>query len=356
MRQIRLLLLPIAWLYWCGVRIRNILFDAGILKGFSPDIPTICVGNLAVGGTGKTPMTAYLSSLLHGNFNVAVLSRGYKRKTKGFNIVSTESTVHEVGDEPLLLKLRQPSAIVAVDEDRMNGMVELFYAYPELDAIILDDAFQHRWIKPGLNLLLTEYENLYTHDFPLPAGRLRDSLSERKRANLIIVTKCPENLTADRCREISAELKPNPTQIIYFTSMEYGMPQPVFSESAGKLKLTNMQPVFAMTGIANPKPFVDYLQKHTALLAAKAFADHHYYSEDEIEAIFTELARSTSQAVVVTTEKDAVRLLKLKLPEEIKKRIYYIPVSVKFLFNSSEEFNNQILSYVRENKSDSSFH
>lgn len=356
MQQIRLLLLPIAWIYWIGVRIRNLLFDSGILKGYGPDIPTICVGNLAIGGTGKTPMTAYLSSLLHANYSIAVLSRGYKRKTKGFKIVNAESTVHEVGDEPLLIKLRQPDAIVAVDEDRMNGMVELFYAYPELDAIILDDAFQHRWVKPGLNLLLTEYSNLYIHDFPLPAGRLRDSLSERKRANIIIVTKCPEDLTTDRCREISAELKPNPNQTIYFTSLEYGMPQPVFSESAGKLQLTDTQPVFALAGIANPKPFVEYLRSQTALLATKTFADHHYYSEKEIKDIFKELDRSTEQAVLVTTEKDAVRLQNLNLPEEIKKRIYYIPVSVKFLFNDSDNFNNQILSYVRENKSDSSFH
>jgi tetraacyldisaccharide 4'-kinase len=346
MKALKYLLLPLALLYWIPVKIRNFLFDINLLKGYSPDIPSICVGNITVGGTGKTPHSEYLIELLQKHYKVGLLSRGYKRKTKGFKMVETDSTVNEVGDEPLQIKLKYPNAIVAVDEDRVNGTNELVYNDPEMNVLLLDDAFQHRYIKPGLSILLTNYNNLISRDFFLPVGRLRDSVSEKRRADIVIVTKCPENLTKQEMDRIQNELSLNTKQNIYFTTVEYGEIKPIFTGSVENLKPNESQKVFAIAGIANPEPFYDYLVKNFQIEGKKTYTDHHHFSEKEIQLIFE---KSSENTLIVTTEKDAARIRCLNLGENIKQRLFYISIKINFLNNSTEKFNKQIIDYVGKN-------
>lgn len=346
MKALRYILLPFALLYWIPVKIRNFLFDINLLKGYSPDIPTICIGNITVGGTGKTPHSEYLIEILQNKYQVGLLSRGYKRKTNGFKIVETTSTVNEVGDEPLQIKLKYPNAIVAVDEDRVTGSNELVFNYPDLKVLLLDDAFQHRYIKPGLSILLTNFDELISRDFFIPAGRLRDSLSEKRRANIIVVTKCPKDLSGQEMENIRNELVLKPTQNIYFTTVTYGDVKPIFSEYADLLTPSSSQKVFAVAGIANPKPFYGYLEKKFQIDGKNTYPDHHRFSEKEIRLIFERFCENT---LLVTTEKDAARIRCLNLSNEIKQRLFYLSIKIEFLNNSAENFNKQILDYVGEN-------
>ncbi|MCB8963804.1 MAG: tetraacyldisaccharide 4'-kinase [Bacteroidales bacterium] len=350
MKAIRLLLLPIAFLYWIPVKVRNFLFNINLLKGYSPDIPTICIGNITVGGTGKTPHSEYLIELLQTQFTVGLLSRGYKRKTKGFVQVETSATAKEVGDEPLQIKQKYPKTIVAVDEDRVNGANELIYRFPEMNVLLLDDAFQHRYIKPGLAILLTDYNNLIVNDYFLPAGRLRDSVSETKRANIIVVTKCPSTLTRNEMVKTHRSLKLNPNQQIYFTTVSYGTIKPIFDDGQTLAELNSTPTFYAIAGIANPSPFFDYLVKNYQIVGKKSYPDHHHFSEKEIQHIFEKNFRQNNwHELVITTEKDAARIKSLKLKPEIKKRLYYLSITIDFLNNDSEKFNKQIIEYVGKN-------
>ncbi len=356
MKQLRLILLPFSWLYWLAVKFRNLLFDSGIAHGFQFDIPLVCVGNITIGGTGKTPHTDYLLNLLKPSNRIALLSRGYGRKTKGFRIVEVNSTSEEVGDEPLQLKLRHPDVTCAVHEDRVNGVIELLSANPQLEAIVLDDAFQHRWIIPGLNILMMDYHRPVYSDFMLPAGNLRDNISEIRRAQIIIVSKCPEHLPKQKQENICKRLKIYPNQTLYFTTVRYGHPKNI-SESSTELILSKSNKVFALSGIANPKPFVGYLTSKISLIGQKVYRDHHNFSIKEILSIFETLSKTHgNDFVIVTTEKDAARIRTLALPQLVRNKIFYLPLEIVFLNNESERFNSQILSYVRENKSNSNLH
>ncbi|MDI3526623.1 MAG: tetraacyldisaccharide 4-kinase [Tenuifilum sp.] len=352
MELFRLILLPFSWIYWLVVKVRHLLFDLNIFKSFQFDIPTICVGNLTVGGTGKTPHTDYLINLLKKEFRVGLLSRGYGRKTKGFRLVTITSKAKDVGDEPLQLKLKHPEVTCAVHEDRVNGVVELLRTSPDTDAIILDDAFQHRWIKAGLNILMIDYNRPVYNDFLLPAGNLRDSISEIKRANIVIVSKCPSNISPDQMNLIGSRLHLNKNQSLYFTSVRYGNPVPVF-DSGEEFVFNLNSRVFALSGIANPKPFVNQLEKNYKIIGKKSFADHHNFSVNEILSIFEV---TSNGAFVVTTEKDAARIRGLELPLEVKRKIYYLPLEVYFINNEENRFNTQIIEYVRENKPNRSFY
>lgn len=346
MLKFRLLLLPFSWLYWLAVKIRNFLFDINVLRSFEFDLPTICVGNITVGGTGKTPHTDYLVNLLKNNYNTALLSRGYGRKTRGFRIVEKSSLAVEVGDEPLQLKLKHPEVACAVHEDRLNGVVELMASFPETEVVVLDDAFQHRWIKAGLNILMVDYNRPVYNDFFLPAGNLRDSISEIKRANIIVVSKCPENLTNQEQQLIAQRLKIKQNQDLYFTSVAYGKPKNVFDYYEDIVFNLNTT-IFALSGIANPKPFIHQLEKNYKLVGKKSFADHHNFTVKEILSIFEVIS---NDVVLVTTEKDATRIRGLDLPSDIKSRIYYLPVEVYLINNDENRFNSQILNYVGKNK------
>jgi len=352
MQKLRLLLLPFSWLYWLAVKIRNFLFDINILRAFEFDLPTICVGNITVGGTGKTPHTDYLINLLKKNYRTALLSRGYGRKSKGFRVVDDTSKAVEVGDEPLQLKLKHPDIACAVHEDRLNGVVELVGAYPDIEVVVLDDAFQHRWIKAGLNILMVDFNRPVYNDFFLPAGNLRDSVAEIRRANIIIVSKCPASLSAIAQQAMAKRLKINPNQSIYFTSVRYGKPISVFglNEDCNFNLNTN---IFALAGIANPQPFINQLDENYKLIGSKTFADHHNFSVKEILSIF---GATSNDVILVTTEKDAARIRGLNLPTDIKSRIYYLPLEVYFINSDENRFNSQILDYVGENKPNGSLY
>lgn len=350
MNRIRLLLLPISWFYWFAVRVRNWLFDAGIAKSFEFDNPIICVGNLTVGGTGKTPHTDYLISLLKSEYKIALLSRGYGRKTKGFRTVDPTSTAGEVGDEPLQLKLKHPEVTCAVHEDRVTGVVELLGSYPELEAVVLDDAFQHRWIKAGLNILLVDFNRPIFNDFFLPAGNLRDSLSEVKRADIIIVSKCPEGLSAAEQQKLIRRIGVDESQRIYFTTYRYGTPIAV-QHGTNELVPDPKLPVVALAGIANPKIFFEQVENLFSIIQKKAFADHHNFTVKEILSIFEATSKRVGNGfAVITTEKDAARIRTLPLAAEVMQKFYYLPLEVHFLNNEGNRFNRQILSYVGENK------
>ncbi len=296
--------------------VRNRLYDWNVLESASYDIPVICVGNLSVGGTGKSPMIEYIISLLKDDFRVAVLSRGYKRDTKGFLIVKKQHTVSDVGDEPLQFKYKFPEIVVAVDADRRRGIKKLD---AQADIILLDDAFQHRKVKPIFNVVLTTYDNLYINDLLLPAGNLRESKREAKRADVIVVTKCPENLPYSEQQKIQYDLNPETNQHVYFSCISYATVLQGSSEIKHIEYLTDIE-FTLVTGIANPVPLVSYLKEMKLNFAHKSYSDHHNFTDKEIE----DLDRNK---IILTTEKDFMRL-KDKIQNA---ELYYLPISVSFL-------------------------
>ena len=319
----RFLLLPFAILYGLGVRLRHFLYDRGWLSSKRYPFPILCVGNLAVGGTGKTPMVEYLVRLL-GQEQVAVLSRGYRRKTKGFVLADDSATAMTLGDEPYQYHRKFPRATVAVCESRQEG-IERLLENPHFKYIILDDAFQHRKVQAGTNLLLTSCDKLYTQDFLLPVGSLRDIRSRARKAQIIIVTKCPE-LTQAEQEKIIQQLKSLPSQKVYFTSIAYS--DRVYShEDSQALKDFIATPFTLVTGIANPTPLVDFLEKQGASFEHLAYSDHHHFSNRELEFL-------RQKGRILTTEKDYVRL------EGALPTLYYLPIETQFLNDQRLIFND----------------
>ena len=319
----RFLLLPFAILYGLGVRLRHFLYDRGWLSSKRYPFPILCVGNLAVGGTGKTPMVEYLVRLL-GQEQVAILSRGYRRKTRGFILADDSATAMTLGDEPYQYHRKFPRATVAVCESRQEG-IERLLENPHFKYIILDDAFQHRKVQAGTNLLLTSYDKLYTQDFLLPVGSLRDIRSRARKAQIIIVTKCPE-LTQAEQEKIIQQLKPLPSQKVYFTTIAYS--DRVYShEDSQALKDFIATPFTLVTGIANPTPLVDFLEKQGASFEHLAYSDHHHFSNRELEFL-------RQKRRILTTEKDYVRL------EGALSTLYYLPIETQFLNDQRLIFND----------------
>ncbi|WP_314297500.1 tetraacyldisaccharide 4'-kinase [Capnocytophaga gingivalis] len=319
----RFLLLPFAILYGLGVRLRHFLYDRGWLSSKRYPFPILCVGNLAVGGTGKTPMVEYLVRLL-GQEQVAILSRGYRRKTRGFVLADDSATAMTLGDEPYQYHRKFPRATVAVCESRQEG-IERLLENPHFKYIILDDAFQHRKVQAGTNLLLTSYDKLYTQDFLLPVGSLRDIRSRARKAQIIIVTKCPE-LTQTEQEKIIQQLKPLPSQKVYFTTIAYS--DRVYShEDSQALKDFIATPFTLVTGIANPTPLVDFLEKQGASFEHLAYSDHHHFSNRELELL-------RQKGRILTTEKDYVRL------EGALPTLYYLPIETQFLNDQRLIFND----------------
>ena len=319
----RFLLLPFAILYGLGVRLRHFLYDRGWLSSKRYHFPIVCVGNLAVGGTGKTPMVEYLVRLL-GQEQVAILSRGYRRKTRGFVLADDSATAMTLGDEPYQYHRKFPRATVAVCESRQEG-IERLLENPHFKYIILDDAFQHRKVQAGTNLLLTSYDKLYTQDFLLPVGSLRDIRSRARKAQIIIVTKCPE-LTQTEQEKIIQQLKPLPSQKVYFTTIAYS--DRVYShEDSQALKDFIATPFTLVTGIANPTPLVDFLEKQGASFEHLAYSDHHHFSNRELEFL-------RQKGRILTTEKDYVRL------EGALSTLYYLPIETQFLNDQRLIFND----------------
>ena len=348
-------LLPLSWLYGLGVKLRNMAFETGILKSHSFDVPIISVGNITVGGTGKTPHVEYLVKLLKKLFSVAVLSRGYKRKSKGFILADNNTAMPEIGDEPYQMKQKFPNVAVAVDKSRCHGIEQLTADDSELDVILLDDAFQHRYVKPGINILLVDYHRLIIYDDLLPAGRLREPLSGKDRADVVIVTKCPKDLKPMEYRVITKAMNLYPYQSLYFTSLEYGALQPIFEGEARSLdSLQKNEHVLLLTGIASPEQMVHDLEPHTKHLTPLTFADHHQFKEKDIRLINETFEQMSEPRCIITTEKDATRLQHVEgLSEEVKKNIYTLPVNIRFLLEQEDTFNQYIIGYVRKNSRNS---
>ncbi len=344
----RILLLPIALLYHIVLSIRHKLYDWRILKSWRFDYPIIGVGNLNLGGTGKTPTVEYLINILRPHYHVATLSRGYGRKTKGFQRADNQSTYETIGDEPLQYFRKFADIQVAVDEDRLDGVRKLIRGTKTPDVFLLDDAFQHRRIKAGLNLLLTDYQHLYCDDFLFPAGTLRDIKSAAKRADIIVVSKSPKELEETEKQRIIKKLRPKKHQKVYFSTLEYATLQPL-NEIAKQVSAENADSVLAFCGIANPKPFVEELKKQYQTVDFLYFEDHHAYTETDFKASQKRFeSLGGGKKIIVTTEKDAARLTNSPYLCHFETApLYVLPVGVRFL--EEEKFNEEILNYVRQN-------
>lgn len=346
LKSFRVLLLPFSFVYGFVVIVRNYLFDKGKLKSATFNFPIICVGNLAVGGTGKSPMVEYLVRLLKNEFEIATLSRGYKRKTKGYVLASPTTTALEIGDEPMQFHLKFPDVAVAVGEERIVAVPHLLQDKPTLQAIILDDAFQHRQINAGFNILLTEYANRFTHDYFLPTGDLRDERKSYKRANIIVVTKCPENLDEHKKKKLLYEIHAWPGQKVFFTKINYGTPYHIFDKSK-TWEFTGKEEVLLVCGIANPKPLKDYLHNKTQTYYQLSYSDHHIFNIDDLNNIkkkFDDI--DAENKIILTTEKDAVRFVKFDA-ELNQLPIYILPIEHRFLFDETQLFNDAVLNYIK---------
>ncbi len=338
-------LFPFAILYGIGVSFRNILFDLHIFKSKQFKTPVVSVGNLAVGGTGKTPHTEFILKYLQEEKKIAVLSRGYKRKTKGYFEVKTKSKASESGDEPLQMKRKFNHVQVVVDEDRVHGIETLLQQPKKPEVIVLDDAYQHRKVKPGYSILLTDYSRLFTKDFLMPVGRLREGEHNKKRANCIVVTKCPNNLKPLDYRILKKELDLYPFQSLYFTTFTYLHIVPFHLKKEEKsLKELKDRQVILVTGIANPKSLYRKLESKGAILHKMAFPDHHHFSKKDLEQIAAKYkSLKDKKPLVLCTEKDATRI-KEQVKESALAQIplYYLPIEVKFLNGGKEEFLSEL--------------
>ena len=350
LKSFRYLLLPISWIYGAIIWLRNKLYDKNILKSSSFNFPIICVGNLAAGGTGKTPMTEYLIRVLKNDYKTATLSRGYKRKTEGFAIADKDTTALEIGDEPMQFHQKFPDIAVAVGEERIVAIPQLLHERPETEVIILDDAFQHRQVRAGLNIILTECANLYTRDFILPAGDLRDVRSSSKRADIIIVTKCKADLSIAEKNTVIAEIKPLTHQTVYFTTIVYGKSYHLFTKE--EIDIKHDYGILLVCGIANPRPLKEHLTTHADTYDMLRYADHHIFHSDDLKDIKQQFEKINSEKkIVLTTGKDAVRLE--KFINELKDfPIYVVPIKHEFLFNEAAAFENSIRQFIGSFKQD----
>lgn len=328
--------IPISWLYTAGVAIRHALYDHHLLPSVTVQVPTICVGNLAAGGTGKTPHVEYIVRLLLANgFRVAVLSRGYKRKTHGFVLADETSTARTIGDEAMQVHTKFPEVTVAVCESRVLGVKLLSRKVENLDVVVLDDAMQHRGLRCGLTILLTPYDRLYIDDHMLPWGTLRDLPSRALSADMVVVTKCPEGMQPIDKRVVYNRLHLPTYQHLYFSGLRYG-------------GIAQEGTPFIVTGIAHPEYMIEYVQHLYPHADALTFADHHVYTDQDIATI---LSRAKNYDYVLTTEKDAQRLRLTSLESQLAeqgKQLAVLPIEVQ-LIHDSEGFDQQILRFVREN-------
>ncbi len=348
-------LLPLSWLYGLGVGLRNMAFKMNILKSRAFDIPVISVGNITVGGTGKTPHVEYLVRLLKDHCRLAVLSRGYKRKSRGFVLATPDTPARRIGDEPFQMKRKFPEVTVAVDKNRCHGIDQLTEV-GGVDVVLLDDAFQHRYVQPGVNILLVDYHRMILDDCLLPAGRLREPLSAKDRADVVIVTKCPKDMSAIAFRVIRKAMHLYAYQTLFFTTMEYGALQPLFREAEGQRgerTLEQIRPdehILLLTGIAMPEHLHRDLRPYSSHVTPLTYGDHHRFSRRDIKNINRAFEQLPEPRLLITTEKDAARLCTADgLSDEVKKHLYVLPVRIRFLLDEEEKFNQYITRYVRKN-------
>ncbi|WP_443937898.1 tetraacyldisaccharide 4'-kinase [Pedobacter sp. MW01-1-1] len=350
LKKIRLLLLPFSLIYGAVILLRNKLYDWGILVSQKFDLPVICVGNLAVGGSGKTPTTEYLVQLLADTYKVAILSRGYGRKTKGFILADAAATAESIGDEPLQYYRKFMQQVsVAVCEDRRTGIQQLATTH---DLIILDDAFQHRKVQAGFNILLFEFEKLRKMQFLLPAGNLRDVFSSRRRADVSLVTKSPISVSLSEQQESIAHLRPTKNQHVFHTYINYSDLKHVYTEEKQGLNFLQNKTIFLLTGIANSAPLLHELSKHTKSIKHQEHPDHYSFKRADILRLKEDfVAYGDAEKIILTTEKDSQRLrttefadLLLDLP------VFYLPIEVTFFAQDKGTFDELILNYVKSNR------
>ncbi|HEV2481672.1 MAG TPA: tetraacyldisaccharide 4'-kinase [Puia sp.] len=378
LKSIRILLFPFSLVYALIVTIRNWLFDKGVLRSSAFSLPIICIGNLAVGGTGKSPMVEWLIRLLKDRYPIAVLSRGYKRKTRGYALASAATTALDIGDEPMQFHSKFPDVTIAVGEERIVAIPQLLHDRPETRAIILDDAFQHRTVRAGLNVLLTDYSNLFTRDWWLPSGDLRDAPSSYRRAEIIVVTKCPIGLSEEERRAIATEIGPRGHQQVFFSTIRYGQPyhitlgmsKGVAGENSGTIRaegtgvampaersggtlaaetvVDDTMEVLLVTGIANPAPLKQWLDQHSRTYYEIAYGDHHIFTIDDLQSIKRRFETiQAEKKIILTTEKDAVRLIKFR--QELEGLPFYVlPIAPGFLFGDGPRFTELILTFIKQ--------
>jgi tetraacyldisaccharide 4'-kinase len=337
LKQLRKLLWPFSVLYNTVTHWRNRAFDKGYKPAAQYPLPVICIGNLSTGGTGKSPMTEYLLQLLNAR-NTAVVSRGYGRTTKGLLEVSLNSDSKEVGDEPLQLKLGFPKSIVVVSEKRVQGIAYILEQYPETEIVLLDDAYQHRHVQAGFNILLSNYHAPFYTDLVLPAGNLRESRAGASRADLIVVTKCPATLTAEGATDIKNKMNAYSHAPVFFSTIAYAQP----FNSWGTIP-ESVREVQLLTGIAYPAPLVAHVRENFALTQHLEFKDHHRFTTAELHEIEASLTKQNT--VMLTTQKDFMRL-KEHLSEAALKQLFVVPIKTKLLFEGKEDFNNLIINYI----------
>lgn len=350
MQFLRALLIPFSWIYGFITYVRNLFYDWGVFKITEFPISIIAVGNLSTGGTGKTPTIEYLIELLQNNYSIATLSRGYKRKTSGYVLADANSTAHEIGDEPMQYKRKYHSIQVAVDANRKRGIQNLQAEIKGLQLILLDDAFQHRSVKAGLSILLTDYSKLFFEDEILPSGSLREQTSGARRADIIVVTKTPENLSPIEKRIIIKKINPLDYQQVYFSFIQYAG-EVAAIDGINLPKDKAKASVLLVCGIANPAALLAHLKMEYKEVRTKLFPDHYDFKQTDLIEIQKEFdSIPNSQKYIITTEKDWMRLQKQDLQEQVKNLpLLYLPIRMDFNEKEKEEFNTQVLNYVRTN-------
>ncbi len=344
------LFLPISFLYSIVLFLRHKLYDWNILKSKSYDIPSICVGNLNFGGTGKTPHIEYLTRLLSEDHKVAILSRGYGRNTKGFILADESHTHHDIGDEPLQYFKKFDNIKVAVDENRCEGMERLLQDENPPQIVLLDDAYQHRKIKPGLNVLLTDYYNLYSDSRLFPAGNLRDIKKAAKRAEIIVVTKSPNVITPYYRRDVESKLKLLPRQKIFYSYIEYLDFQPL-SKFSYEIDIKEAKTALLLCGIANTYSLEDHIKRKYNTISKLEFNDHHNFTEKDIDMIIYKYNSLIGKnKIIVTTEKDAMRLINSSFLSKFDNiPVFVVPIKIKFHKEEGTTFNDEILNYINSN-------
>lgn len=342
----RLLLLPFSLVYGLGVFFRNKLYDIGIFRENEFDVSVISVGNLTTGGSGKTPHIEYLIKLLSSNYHLASLSRGYGRKTEGFAYVELNSMASEVGDEPLQLKSKFREIVVTVSESRKAGIERILQDYPKTSIILLDDAFQHRSVKPSVSILLSEYSKFFTKDYLLPAGNMREPFSSKKRADVIVISKCPSIIEDERRNSILQKIKLSRKQKIFFSSLSYSNPKSI----RGNLEIFLDKNTFVLlvTGIANATEIISYVSEQSKLIRHLEFSDHHLFTDNEVEKIVKIFSNIVAEnKIILTTEKDSMRMKNIGILNNLP--VFFLPVEVKFSGKEDEEINKIIIDHVGKN-------
>lgn len=344
----RVLLFPFAVLYGLVVRLRNYLYDKDIIQSTSFNFPVIAVGNLSVGGTGKSPMVEYLLELLSPCFKIATLSRGYKRKTRGYVLANDKATAIDIGDEPMQFHLKYPQVSVAVGEERAIAIPQILFDRPDTDMIIMDDAFQHRAVNAGLNILLTAYQDLFCNDYLLPMGSLRDTRSSYRRANIIVVTKCPQDITEENKKKIIRRIAPLDHQQVFFSAIRYGEPYHILTQQTKRIN--EQASVLLICGIANPAPLKNYILESAAACETLYYRDHYIFTIDDLKEMIKRYEKmSAGDKMIIITEKDAVRLVKFdNMLKDIP--LYVLPIQTQFLFEGAAAFNSLVQTFVESFK------